>query len=345
MASTDAAAPAVIAGWRVARLVTQAARPTRSVRVAARVSATQRSIALPGVSAMPRRSQPSRSASRAMRDVYSGDHGQKKKPKRAAVTSRLDGRVRAVVRRRLEELVRSVRPELRHHGIRVDHGVLQPSAGLLDAHDVDVLGGVVVLVELDRPARILGRLARPAQRDQEAVAVLDVAAERARGLEDPPAGAVHDGVEVRRRALDPGLGQLRERPVGGVVEGRRPDQRADVADDLVAHALKRGLVGEDAGADQRHLAGERALAVLLGEAHRLPGHEDLHDRVDVARHLREIRREIHRVQRRPDLLHDAAAGVLEHALEAADALVTEVLSMAIAATRRYLSVRAAYSPS
>jgi hypothetical protein len=38
--STEAAAPAVIAGWRVARFVTQAARPTRAVRVAASVSAT-----------------------------------------------------------------------------------------------------------------------------------------------------------------------------------------------------------------------------------------------------------------------------------------------------------------
>src|SRR5438874_6345477 len=103
-----------MAGWRVARLVTQAARPTRSVRVAARVSATQRSIALPGVSAMPRRSQPSRSANPAMRAVYSGDHGQKKKPKRAALTSRRDGRVRAVVRGRLEELVRPIRRSEEH---------------------------------------------------------------------------------------------------------------------------------------------------------------------------------------------------------------------------------------
>src|SRR6267378_7843541 len=156
MASTDAAAPAVIAGWRVARLVTQAARPTRWVRVAARVSATQRSIALPGVSAMPRRSHPSRSASPAMRAVYSGDHGQKKKPKRGSIsaTSRLHGRIVAVVGRRLEELVRPVGPELRPHWIGVDHGVLQPAADLFNPHDVHVLRRVAVLVELDRTSRV-----------------------------------------------------------------------------------------------------------------------------------------------------------------------------------------------
>src|SRR5437762_450713 len=117
-ASTEAAAPAVIAGWRDEKFVTQAARPTRSVRVAASVSATHGSIALPGVSAMPTRSQPRRSPSVAMRAVYSGVHGQKKKPKRGAVTdargSRLDRWTVAIVRRRPQELVGLVGPELRH---------------------------------------------------------------------------------------------------------------------------------------------------------------------------------------------------------------------------------------
>ncbi len=44
--------------------------------------ATHGSSALPGVSAMPIRSKPVSSPSRAMRAVYSGVYGQKKKPKR-----------------------------------------------------------------------------------------------------------------------------------------------------------------------------------------------------------------------------------------------------------------------
>ena len=81
-ASTEAAAEAVIDGWRVTRLVTQVAIATRDVAAAARVMATHGSSALPGVSAMPTSSKPSSSPSRAMRAVYSGVYGQKKKPKR-----------------------------------------------------------------------------------------------------------------------------------------------------------------------------------------------------------------------------------------------------------------------
>ena len=83
-ASTEAAAEAVIDGWRVTRLVTQVASATRDVAAAASVMATHGSSALPGVSAMPTRSKPSSSPRRAMRAVYSGVYGQKKKPKRMA---------------------------------------------------------------------------------------------------------------------------------------------------------------------------------------------------------------------------------------------------------------------
>jgi hypothetical protein len=81
-ASTEAAAEAVIDGWRVTRLVTQVASATRDVAAAASVMATHGSSALPGVSAMPTRSKPVSSPSRAMRAVYSGVYGQKKKPNR-----------------------------------------------------------------------------------------------------------------------------------------------------------------------------------------------------------------------------------------------------------------------
>ena len=80
--STEAAAEAVMEGCRVTRLVTQVARRTREVAAAAMVMATHGSSALPGVSAMPTRSKPSSSPRRAMRAVYSGVYGQKRKPTR-----------------------------------------------------------------------------------------------------------------------------------------------------------------------------------------------------------------------------------------------------------------------
>ena len=61
-----------MAGSRVARLVTQLASRTRVVSVAAWVRATQTSIALPGVSAIPTRSQPCDSPSRTMRSTSAG---------------------------------------------------------------------------------------------------------------------------------------------------------------------------------------------------------------------------------------------------------------------------------
>jgi len=56
--STDAAAEAVMDGWRVTRFVTQVASRTREVAEAASVMATHGSMALPGVSAMPTMSKP-----------------------------------------------------------------------------------------------------------------------------------------------------------------------------------------------------------------------------------------------------------------------------------------------
>ncbi len=79
-ASSDAAADAVTSGCREMRFVTHAASVTRSVHAAAMPSATHRSIALPGVSATPTRSKPRRSPSVAIRVVYAGSYGQKKKP-------------------------------------------------------------------------------------------------------------------------------------------------------------------------------------------------------------------------------------------------------------------------
>jgi hypothetical protein len=61
-----------MAGSRVERFVTQLASRTRVLSVAAWASATQTSIALPGVSAIPTRSQPWASPSRTMRSTKTG---------------------------------------------------------------------------------------------------------------------------------------------------------------------------------------------------------------------------------------------------------------------------------
>jgi hypothetical protein len=70
--SSDAAAPAVMAGSRVAKFVTQLASRTRVLSVAACARATHTSMALPGVSAMPTRSHPCSSPSRTMRATSAG---------------------------------------------------------------------------------------------------------------------------------------------------------------------------------------------------------------------------------------------------------------------------------
>src|SRR5438094_1839160 len=129
--------------------------------------------------------------------------------------SRLHRGVVAVVGRRLEEVLGLVGPELRDHRVGVDDAVLQPAVRLLDLQDVDVLGRVAVLVELDRPAGILDGLARLANGGQEARAVLDVAVDGRRRGGDPAPGAVHGGMKIGRGALQPGLGQPPEPLVGG----------------------------------------------------------------------------------------------------------------------------------
>src|SRR5229473_339362 len=157
--STEAAAEAVIDGWRVTRLVTHVASRTREVAAAARVMATHGSSALPGVSAMPTRSKPSSSPRRAMRAVYSGVYGQKKKPTRIGGL-RLGRGILARVGRALEELLRLVGPELRDGRVGVDHGGGELAADLVHPQHVDVLGRVAPVVELDRPARVRGGLDR-----------------------------------------------------------------------------------------------------------------------------------------------------------------------------------------
>src|SRR5262249_11038491 len=265
--STDAAADAVTEGCRVTRLVTHVARRTREVTAAARVMATHGSMALPGVSAMPTMSKPCASPRRAMRSVYSGVYGQKKNPTRIRPRSGFGGgvvaRVGARVGGSLQELLGLVGPELRHRRIRVDDGVDELAAGFLHANDVDVLGGIAVLVELDGAARIRHRLDGAADGRHELLPVLDLAVQRLRGLGDPPSRAVHDGGEVGGCPSHLGRGELHEDLVGRILQGRAPEQRAHDAHGLVAHAAERALIRHHAGTNERRLGLEPRLAVLL----------------------------------------------------------------------------------
>ena len=71
--SAEAAAEAVMDGWRVTRFVTHVASRTRVVAAMASVMATHGSMALPGVSAIPTMSKPYSSPRRAICVVYSGE--------------------------------------------------------------------------------------------------------------------------------------------------------------------------------------------------------------------------------------------------------------------------------
>src|SRR5215469_17027665 len=321
--STDAAADAVTEGCRVTRLVTHVASGMCEVTEAAKVMATHGSMALPGVSAMPTMSKPWSSPRRAMRSVYSGVYGQKKNPTRMRPRSGLGGRIVARVGGTLEKLLGLVGPELRDGRVRMDHGVHELAAGLLHPDDVDVLGGIAVLVELDGTARVRHRLDGVANGRHELLPVFHLAVQRLRGVGDPATRAVHDGGEIGGGPPHLGRGELHEDLVRWILQGRAPEQRAHDAHGLVAHAAERALVRHHPGADEGRLGLEPRLAVLLDEAHGLSRHEHRADRVHVLLDLREIRGEVERVERDPELLHDLASAILEHALEPADLLVAE----------------------
>jgi hypothetical protein len=83
------------------------------------------------------------------------------------------------------------------------------------------------------------------------------------------------------------------------------------------------LVGEVAAADQGNLALEPGVLVLAGEAQRVVAGAGEVDRVHIALESGDVRREVGRSERRPELLHDLAARFLERALERGAALVAE----------------------
>ena len=104
--------------------------------------------------------------------------------------------------------------------------------------------------------------------------------------------------------------------VGRVVGG------GDDADRLVAEALQQRVVHGGPAGEQRDLGLEAEVGVGAHELHRVGAGEAVEHAVDVA-DLGDEGRVVGRHQRRPQLLDDLAAGVLEHALERRHLLVAE----------------------
>src|ERR671922_900149 len=146
----------------------------------------------------------------------------------------LAGRIVATVERPLHVLVGLVLPELADRRIRRDHRVLQLAADTLDLADVDVLDGVAEVIHPERAARGLLQIDLP-QRRQHRITVLDLAARRFDGLDDPARVRVGRLRVVRGDLAGRRLEGLVELHVGRIVEGLGVVQRGDEADRLVAH--------------------------------------------------------------------------------------------------------------
>ena len=92
---------------------------------------------------------------------------------------------------------------------------------------------------------------------------------------------------------------------------------------LLAHEAQDRRIRRGAVAEQRHVLLQTVFAILLDEAHRVRAGEAHIDRIDVLglADLRQVRRVVGRVERRPQLFDDLAAGILEDALKAGNRLV------------------------
>ena len=140
-------------------------------------------------------------------------------------------------------------------------------------------------------------------------------------LVDPLGGGVIGLRIIGRHLAVFGAVLLHELHVLRRVERRAVHERGDVADHLVAHRGQDEFVVVGAAAEDRLF--EAGRADLLGELQRHRPHHQREDGIDVALDRRDVGPEILGSDRRPDLLHDLAAAVLECLLEAAERFVTE----------------------
>ena len=160
------------------------------------------------------------------------------------------------------------------------------------------------------------------QRLGERLAVVGLAAELLdRGL-DALAGDVHAGrvAAGQHVVVLPHRGD--EALVARRVEIGRIPRRRDDTDRLVAEAAQQRVVHRGPAGEQRNAALEAEIGIAAHELHRIRSGEAVEHAIDLA-DLRDIGRVIRRDERRPQLLDDLAAVVLEHALEARHLLVAE----------------------
>src|SRR6266568_7251183 len=252
----------------------------------------------------------SRSANSSVILIQPSPHRSKRALQLELPSTMLARGVVARVEGHLQELLGIVLPELTHRRVREDHGVLELAAHALDLADVDVLDGVAPLVDDDGTAREILQLDF-LERGEQGLAVFDLAVDRLDGFHDPPGVRIAGLAVVGRHLARLGLERLHESPVGGVVECGRVVERGIHAERLVAHLRQHRLVGDRAVAEQRDLRLEPRVGVLLHELKRSAAEEDREDGVGVALDLGDERREVGRVQRRPDLLDDVPAVLLE----------------------------------
>src|SRR6185437_10955605 len=90
--------------------------------------------------------------------------------------------------------------------------------------------------------------------------------------------------------------------VGRIESGRVPAAGVD-ADRFLAHQLENAFVGARSVAEHGELALEPVFVELLEKAQRIDAGKTHIDAVDIGTDLRQERRVIRRVERRPELLH------------------------------------------
>ena len=180
------------------------------------------------------------------------------------------------------------------------------------------IGGEPV-VELDRTAHRVELDAAHGLDELERPRI--VAAVLLHRLVDPLRGGVVGLRVVGRHLAVFGAVLFHELRILRRIERRAVHERRDVADHLVAHGGQDELVIAGAAGEDRLLVSGGAQ--LLGELQRHRPHHQREDGVDVGLERRDVGPEVLGADRRPDLLHDLAAAVLERLLEAAERFVAE----------------------
>src|SRR6185312_16185324 len=211
-------------------------------------------------------------------------------------------------------------PELADVLVRGDDGVDQPAVAALDLADMHVEDRRAVAVELDRADRAVGDPGL-AQAVAQRLRIGCVTLERIeRVLEEKPGG-----IGARRAAAGiMAIGdadRLGEAIIGGALQSGSVPASGDDPERFVAHDAQNALIGAAGVTKQRDLAVQSLVRVLLQETQGIDAVVADINRIEVALELREEGAVVGGADRRPELLHDLAAIVLEGALEAGGALV------------------------